>query len=390
MKISIIGSTKPNNITTKEEFENFSGKTAGVCYMANTYEDLVNEPVEKTNRRIAMTKGNGHHSVFDHNSINLYLENIPKAVAMLINNENMYTTSEKSARYTKMTLTEETQKLYDKWMEKFIELIKNKYQEKFPEFFTDLKIKKLAQENARYLISVFTPTSMVYSVSYRQFNYLHGFIKSELAVENKNEFQTMLEPHLKQLCEAMEELPYYDETLSNNGKGRMFSLLNRYEYNIEDIFSDVYQTSYKASFAQLAQAQRHRTLDYNLTILKDTEFYVPPILKQDEDLVKEWLEDCKSVEHTFPQGMLVKVNEYGTLDNFILKMYERRCTCAQLEINDQVKETYNKYRDALHKANHPRAKELDAFTKGARCTFPNFKCTSPCLFADGVIENRLI
>ena len=79
---------------------NLSGKIAGVCYDKEGFNHLVNESVEKTNRRIDMTLNNGHHSVYDHISINFNLQNVPKMLAMVLNNEHQYTTSEKSARYT--------------------------------------------------------------------------------------------------------------------------------------------------------------------------------------------------------------------------------------------------------------------------------------------------
>lgn len=56
--------------------------------------------LKKTNRRINMTLNNGHHSVYDHINVSLNLQNIPKILAMVINNEHQYTTSEKSGRYT--------------------------------------------------------------------------------------------------------------------------------------------------------------------------------------------------------------------------------------------------------------------------------------------------
>ena len=104
MKIEVIASTKPGEITKKEDFDLFSGKCAGVCYMVDSFEALLDEPEEKTRKRILRTQKGGHHSVFDHNYVTLYLEGIPKLLAMLINNEKMYTTSEKSARYTKMKM----------------------------------------------------------------------------------------------------------------------------------------------------------------------------------------------------------------------------------------------------------------------------------------------
>jgi len=143
MKMTIIGSTKPGYIAEKEEFDVHSGHAAGICYMPNSFEDIVNEPKDKTERRIAMTKNGGHHSVYDHPYINLYLEDIPKALAMVLNNENFYATSEKSARYTKMVLEDGEQKLYDKWCGIYEGLIRERYQEKSPKFFTDSRVKNL-------------------------------------------------------------------------------------------------------------------------------------------------------------------------------------------------------------------------------------------------------
>ena len=102
MNIKIIASTKPNFQVTKEELDDFCGKVGGVCYMPKTFDELMNEETSKTQKRINQTMGSGHHSVFEHGYISLNLENIPKLFAMVLNNENVYVTSEKSARYTKM------------------------------------------------------------------------------------------------------------------------------------------------------------------------------------------------------------------------------------------------------------------------------------------------
>ena len=384
----MIATTHPNYIATKEELEIFSGHAAGVCYMAGSFSDLVQEPEEKTEKRIGLTKGNGHHSVFGHETINLYLEEIPKALAMVLNNEKEYTTSEKSARYTKMIMTDDEKKVYDKWCGIFESLIREKYQEKFPEFFSDNKIKKLAQENARYLISVFTPTSMIYSTSYRQLNVLYALFQKEIQRDNQNDFYNMLKPYMIEFCDLIRNTPYFDETLANVGRLRHLSLINPYKYEMQQIFSDTYQTSYKASFAMLAQAQRHRTISYNIQLPDVAEYYIPPIIKDNDDLIGQWLEDISKVK--FPQGQLIRINECGSLDNFILKMYERRCSCAQLEINEQTTKTYQEYTTALTNNHHPRADEMKQFSKGARCTYPDFECTSKCMFADGIIEKRFI
>ena len=392
MKVSIIGSTKPNYVAGKEEIELFSGHNAGVCYMPGSFNELVNEDVEKTNKRVLQTKGSGHHSVFDHAMINFYLEDIPKALAMVLNNEKQYTTSEKSARYTKMILKEDEKKLYDKWLEIFKKLIRGRYQEKYPKIFTEKKIEKLAQENARYLISVFTPTSMVYSTTYRQLNYIYHMMQKEINKDDnqQNRFYKMLKPAMIDFCECIQKTtPYFDELISADSKGRTLSLMNFNDHLVE-YFGDVYATNYTTSFACLAQAQRHRTLSYSFKLKDDDEFYVPPILMHDKDLIKEWREDCQKQARVYPQGLLISVNEMGSFENFVLKMMERKCTFAQLEINNQTNETLKKYIENLQKSSHPRASEMSMYANGSRCTFPNFKCTSPCGFPDGVNETREI
>ena len=76
-----------------------------------------------------MTLNNGHHSVYDHINISFNLQNIPKILAMVLNNEHQYTTSEKSARYTPVqvsgesVITDREVELYNKWMEIYKEKI---------------------------------------------------------------------------------------------------------------------------------------------------------------------------------------------------------------------------------------------------------------------------
>lgn len=393
MEIEIVGLTQPNfdiasDKSIKDKFDLFSGKMAGICYMKDDWDSLVSEDEEKSLKRANMTKNNGHHSVFDHNYINLIIKDIPKAFAMVLNNEKMYNTSEKSARYTKMQLSSNEQVLFDKWLFKFKQLIAKRYQQTNPKYFTDLKIEKLAQENARYLISVFTPTTMAYSTTYRQLNYLYMFIKQEINKENQNDFYKKLIPTMQEFCQQLKSLNLIDEKFTNDNKSRKLSLYN--DYIPEDYFGDVYSINYKSSFAYLAQAQRHRTLDYTMNIPSKLDFYIPPILKEEIDLVKEWLMDCQSVALNLPQGRLISINESGSLDNFLLKLKERKCACAQLEIDKQSDNLLRKYLWVLQQKNHPKAIELEQYTKGSRCTFPNYKCASPCGFKQGVNSTRNI
>ena len=157
MNIEIIDNyfLKDNNIFDKEKAMQLSSKFAGVCYSKDGFNTLKDENEEKTLKRMNMTLENGHHSVYDHIFINLNIENIPKILAMFLNNEKEYTTSEKSLRYTKIDsnnpiITLKEEELYNKWVELFNEVIKNRY----GNYYNDSKIRKLAYENARYLTTI--------------------------------------------------------------------------------------------------------------------------------------------------------------------------------------------------------------------------------------------
>lgn len=203
MKIKVIASTKVGYEMPKEEALNFSGKSAGICYLPDTLETLFNEPEEKTSRRANMTLKSGHHSVFNHPTYNLSLEEIPKILAMILNNEKMYNTSEKSARYTKMEPSEAEKVLYEKW----IDIYKKEIAKAYPKI-DEKRVQKLAQENARYLISVFTPaTVMEYTVNFGQLNYITHFFENYINDENKNTaFDIKLKEVFKEFLEAIPDL----------------------------------------------------------------------------------------------------------------------------------------------------------------------------------------
>lgn len=384
---------KSDGTFDKDEAIKLSGKIAGICYDKEGFSHLKNEPEGKTMRRIDMTLNNGHHSVYDHITINFNLQNIPKILAMVLNNEHQYTTSEKSARYTPVVrkegsiITEAEEKLYNKW----IDIFKIKIKLKYGNIYNDTKIKKLAQENARYLITVFMPTQMIYSTSLRQINYIASWMQNYIKNANMNDdFDKKLSLSMKELLERFADVNVLEEGLLKNEKYRNLSLFGKDLDKKEQHFGDVYSTLYKGSFAQLAQAHRHRTLDYQIEMLDKKEYFVPPIIADDKMLVEEWLHDMETVSSVTPQGELVKISEIGKYEDFILKCKERLCTDAQLEIMMQTKETLLKYKKALEESNSPLAQDIEKYCHGARCTFPDFHCSSDCKFREGKILIRKI
>lgn len=380
MKIKVIASTKVGYVLPKEEALDFSGKSAGICYLPDTLETLFSESPEKTKKRVKGNLESGHHSVFGHATYNLSLEGIPKIIAMILNNEKIYNTSEKSARYTKMEPSEEEKSLYEKWIEIYKTVISKKYPN-----FDEKKVQKLAQENARYLISVFTPaTIMEYTVSFQQLNFIVSWFEDYIEKEPETLFSKKLKQAMKEFLKALPDLKV--EKLNPRLKGKNLSLFAVRDRKEE--FGENYSTTYLASFAELAQAQRHRTLYYEMSLLDQAKYYVPKIIKN-TNLEEQWIKDISSLEQYYPQGMLVKVNERGTVENFVLKCTERLCGAAQLEIMEQTQETMNKYLEAV-KDNSAIYEYLLPYSKGARCTFPGWKCNAPCVFGAKNAMNRKI
>lgn len=367
-------------------------KIAGVCYNREGFKDLKNEPLEKTEKRMKQTLESGHHSVYDHPYITFDITNIPKILAMVLNNEKQYTTSEKSARHTPVEkqegsiVTREEVTLYNKWMDIF----KIKIKENYGHVYNDEKIKKLAQENSRYLVTVFMPTNMIYTTTLRQINNLIGWMQDYIDQPHKDIFQFKLSQYMKEFIQCLREKNVYVEELVKNSKQSDLSLFSKDMENKQEYFMDTYSTVYEGSFAQLAQAHRHRKLHYEMAFLEEDNFFVPPILMDDSSLVLEWLRDCTSVVNVMPQGQLIAINEQGRYKDFISKTEERLCSHAQLEICNQTLRTLKKMKAGLEAMNHPLQHDIAKYVNGARCTFPNYKCPKPCKFDEGIVLTRKI
>ena len=376
MEIKVIGSTKPGFELSVEDAKLFAGHSAGICYMKDDFDTILNEPTEKTLNRFAQTAGSGHHSVAGHVSYNLLFVGIPKILAMILNNEKDYNTSEKSARYTKMTMEPKEQVLYDKWLRIFTKRIHDIYPD-----IPDATVTKLAQENARYFISVFTPsTTMEYTVDFRQGNYLIGFFEDyALEIASSNDpFDKKLRPWLLETAIAMKNIFNCPEIRDKKGRRlSLFATRSRSEY-----FGEVYSTNYFGSFAELAQAQRHRSINYEMSLKASgkTHFFIPPIIADDLNLTEDYLVDMHSVASNFPQGMLVKINERGTLEDFVTsKCTERLCGAAQLEICRQTDQTLHRYIENTYASGETDAwRYLKRILNKTKCQFTEQICTRRC------------
>ncbi len=85
--------------------------------------------------------------------------------------------------------------------------------------------------------------------------------------------------------------------------------------NVE-YFGDVYTAKFLASFAQVAQEQRHRTLRVKINFVGDKPgeygYYVPELL-QEQSLQEEWLQDIAGSRRAVPAGNVSFRNRAGTV-----------------------------------------------------------------------------
>lgn len=403
MKLTIV-SVSNENVENDyiSNLETFAGKAAGVCYLSGEYFNSNASNPEKAKTRFDRIIGTGHHSVADHGYITVLFENIPKMTAMVLNSIGLYNTSEKSGRYTVMSSEEqantENEKLYYKWLNKFKELI-TKYDPVLAEKEPKL-LEKLSMENARYMLSVFAPnTTMMFTTSIRMWSYLICWCREYIdTADESTEFNKMLRKCINDLYLLILTKKCYSDKIEDNKNRKFYFLANQVGFPIEKtdvMHTDSYLIRYKASFADLAQEQRHRTLKYFMCFdgSEKLDFYIPEVIKvagTDED-VKEWLNDLNSISDTFPIATLVEIVETGFISDFMLKCDERLCGRVMLETFNTIKTNLLKFVRSLDKSPFMLS-ELERHYKDGKIIMKcgNQRCKEPCYWGAAKALSRKV
>jgi thymidylate synthase (FAD) len=380
MRVTLEAST--GNLIGAEKLLKF-GQTCGrVCYSEKDFGELLNE--EYNSKLIERMLGSGHHSVFEHAHLTFYLDSIPKALAMFLNNERPYVTSEKSARYTQMEMLPGQKEKYDAWMNTFTPLIDKAYPQMEDSKKRDDTIKKLAQENARYMTSVFTPTKMVHTLSLRQLNQLIYLSEDFVGGYNnsRDEFK-------KRLAGSVEEFLSQEAIIKlkiPGLKNRTERKLSFFRNPVKEYYDDVYSHISSMSFAALGQAHRHRTIDYHISggtqLGAPIGFYVPRIVREGGKFLEEkWENDLREIaRNDFPQGQLILVSETGTIEDAYSKANLRLCGHAQHEIMRNTFELLKAYA-----AHVPEAEERIK----PKCS-RGLKCHEPCVWGPKMALERVV
>ena len=259
MTVKVVGLTTTDetqiSCITNYDYLLNGGHSANICYTQKSYDEICSEERYKTINRAQANMENKHHSVFGHDNIELYFEGIPKIIAMLINNEKEYNTSEKSGRYTTMFGTDKENELYNKWQEIYKEVIKKEYPNE--QYLNDKMIEKKAKENARYLLSIFMRTKMKYTTSFRQLNYIYDFTCKMIKEETTNPLKQALKPYLEEFRDVLDSTGFIVDGIKDY-RNREFSLIQD-DNSFDEVFSRCYSTNYDSTFPALADLQRHRS-----------------------------------------------------------------------------------------------------------------------------------
>ena len=372
MKVSVHAATAAGHRVSLDEVRLISGQSACICYGPDRFEEILARDPEDVKDTADGCRKSGHHSTYQNYYITFTLEGIPKIVAMILNNERPYNTNEKSGRYTVMSCSGREKELYDKWRERFQELIAAEYPK-----LSEKVVKKLAQENARCFISVLSPTTtMNHTLDISQANYLIRWMREFCKQPTCHPLKEALKPWLIELADAMADICYMDDLGDYRGRGLSFFA----KRERKEEFGENFCVNKYVSFACGAHLHRSRSLDFEFDVTSNpqtAEFYVPRILQKQED-IDEYLADMRSVADLYPAGMMIRMNMRGTPENFALLVQERLCGATLPETCFAVKEILNRYCMATFTKNTFVHDFLHQFENGTKCSFGHYKCNRPC------------
>lgn len=441
MESRVIAMTVEKNGICPDELESlktFSGKNAGICYLKETFEGAEALSAVKCAGRFITTSKIGHHSIADHAKIEVLFENCSKMFAMVMNSLQYYDTSEKSGRFTEMKgNSEEEVRLYEKWKgilkEKILglrpdiddvvltEKLRNKvnsesvmvvqrhcdkYESELSEIISSsdatLPSSKLAQENARYMLSVFTrSTTFGYTTSLRQWNYIYDWTVKYLSKFESGVETYYFDSELRKDMECLKEFIENNLYVGNlrDTKNRCFDFLvtnsgvkdhpmKDYTFEEDDYVGESYIFSSLCSMVTVAQIERSRTLKYFMYIDVANPckngFFVPECIKC-AGLEKEWLDDLSSVAHLIPQATLVWVVETGFIGDFVLKCEERLCGAAMYEAMKVTSHTAETMVEAYDNATGALRNYVNQFYNADKCRLRTKcemlgGCKKPCIW----------
>lgn len=395
----------------------YSGLKASWCYKKGTAtpESIRESSIDTLIRRGLETFLNDHGTPNEHFEVSIEVTRIPKLLCMILNDEHQYTTCERSFRYTKVlpsdSITDLEVELYNKWYDISLNIFKEKYRTFFlTEAKNDEKraleiMQKMAQENARQFISVLATTSIAYTAPWYQFQKIATFLMDMIKNPITN-LEKIVVPYAKDFINQLIDLkiilltkdaikiyPNIEEKIrddrkwlyrnNKNIKLSLFASNNLFSgINKPNAFGAAINYNSYMSFSAFAEAQRHRTSDFELEELGEFRYFIPEFIKG-TSYEAEYRKDMLKLNNSYPQGQMVKVNVTSSLKNIIEFMgKERACDKAQQEIeNWYVNQFVPDIVNGLEKMNEYEKEYLilkKEYLNKCRCAYPTYHCPNPC------------
>lgn len=319
LQLKIIAETKlgEKQYFSPEDALEIAGAAASLCYDENTNTGLakyLNETKEEKVKRGKTMINVGHGSPLEHYTVSFVLENISKIQSIILNNQKLYSLTERSFRYTKPSKLNSN---YDKWFNIFVE---NNY------------TKKVAKENARYMLSLFDKISTAYyTMNIRQINVLLRMLEETIyeAPQALPVFDLYIVNELKELYEV---LSIFDLGINKS----RYQKLNLFEYenHVQNnyIHGNTYGVSSTISAVGLGQIQRHRTINYFAKPVK-FKYYIPKCVSS-INMVDDWIKDLQKI--FYPNAICFNIFEEGYVSDFMMKYEIRNTPHVQKEVKSHV------------------------------------------------------
>ncbi len=409
-------------IDLKQAFR-YAGIKAAWCFKDGdaTPEIIRNMPEEDLVGRGVRTFLSDHGTPSEHQGVSVEITGIPKLLCMILNNEKQESADERSLRYTTVKPSEYISEievdLYNKWYQKFYEVLWDNYSDFFLKTVVDAKTEaerekkakkaagRIAQENARNFVSVMTPTSISYTAPLYQWQRIYRML--EMMVKNpKTCLEQMAVPYAKDLMKQLVDLrivfsvkdaaQLYPKVLEDVKDGReilykhnkqiglsLFAVNNPFTgLDKPNDFGAEINYNFVCSIASFAQRHRHRTSDFEERELSEYSFVTPQFIKG-TPLEIEYAKDMMLVKGLFPQGQNIEGNLVSSVKKVIQYIgKERACDRAQWETEDFfVNDLLPKIVDGLEE--RPEYQQEKDYIKRyylgkCRCQYPDYNCPTPC------------
>lgn len=388
-----------------DEFKptNIAVSAARTCYFAGgLVEPLKSEGWAAKENLLSSIFEAGHHTTLQHAHFTILIDGMSRhLIWRLLHSHPYYNSEQISQRYAKMKAEnfvypkngdkEAWGAYYAKVFENYellVEKLKTKFEECLPKFKKKEAIKK-AQEFARYLLPQGMGAYLYHTINLTVALRYIALAKELPEVRDEaEEFVSKLSNALSDIDPSLAPLIEYakgakagfaefdmatlkkDKGVKESDSVKIFDVVNPYPYEVNANYSDVLRlsnlsidgaslggfTSYmKLSLSADAQNQRHRrsvAVRPSLEKIYKKEYYIPPIIERDGELLaiyKEAIEDAyeffdsqcgkigfSEAVYALPNAHMIEIVERSDMASFNHKAQMRLCFNAQEEIYDII------------------------------------------------------